>query len=114
MLRVNINMGIKHEDMDAYTLPVSANENTTYTAFSGTSAVRIHHMNIYNSSTSLSASVYIKVSEGTSGSDHTLRHVNLQPEQHTTWAGGLGDDDSIKINAINNGASAINLDITWW
>ena len=110
-------MGVKHEDMDAYKLSVSGGGGmTSYTAFSGTSASRIHHANIYNTNTSLTAEIYFKVHEGTLDQHVVLRHVTLRPEQHTTWAGGLGSDDVFLIEAKQNDVSEIDcvLDITWW
>jgi len=108
-------MGYKHEDMDAAKMVVDSNSTSNITAFSGTSASRIHHANIYNTSTTLTASVHLKVHEGTIDQDMVLRHVTLGPEQHTTWAGGLGDDDVFIIQATNNdGSESMTLDITWW
>lgn len=108
-------MGYKHEDMDAAKMTVGANETSSITAFSGTSATRIHHANIYNTSTSLSASVYLKAHEGTIDQDVVLRRVVLAPEQHTTWAGGLGADDIFIIQAENDDAqNSLVLDVTWW
>ena len=108
-------MGVKHEDMDARKMSINANSTSNITAFSGTSAARIHHANIYNTSTSLTAEVYLKVHEGTLDQDVVLRHVTLRPEQHTTWAGGLGGDDIFIIQAVNDDAeNTMVLDITWW
>ena len=112
---INIVMGNKHEDMDAVKMVVSSNSTSNITAFSGTSAARIHHANVYNTSTTLTASVHLKAHEGTLDQDMVLRHVTLGPEQHTTWAGGLGDDDVFIIQATNNdGSESMTLDITWW
>lgn len=108
-------MGVKHEDMDAYKLTVNASDTSSITAFSGTSAARIHHANVYNTSTTLTATVYLKAHEGTLGQDVVLRRVVLEPEQHTTWAGGLGADDWFIIEADNvAGSEQLILDITWW
>lgn len=108
-------MGYKHEDMDAAKMTVAANSTSTITAFSGTSATRIHHANIYNTSTTLTATVYLKAHEGTLGQDVTLRHVTLRPEQHTTWAGGMGADDWFIIEAENTDTQdSMVLDVTWW
>ena len=44
-----------------------------------------------------------------------LRRVELAPEQHTTWAGGLGADDTFIIQAENpDTQNSLILDITWW
>lgn len=108
-------MGYKHEDMDAVKMSVAASSTSTITAFSGTSAARIHHANIYNTSVTLTASVYLKVHEGSINQDVTLRHVTLRPEQHTTWAGGLGSDDYMMIQATNDDSdNTMVLDVTWW
>lgn len=108
-------MGVKHEDMDARKVSVAASSTSNITAFSGTSATRIHHANIYNTSSSLTAEVYLKVHEGTIDQDVVLRHVTLRPEQHTTWAGGLGSDDIFIIQAVNDDTeNTMVLDITWW
>jgi hypothetical protein len=108
-------MGVKHEDMDAQKMSIVASSTSSITAFSGTSAARIHHANIYNTSDSLTANVYLKVHEGTLDQDVVLRHTTLRPEQHTTWAGGLGADDIFIIQAVNDDAeNTLILDITWW
>lgn len=108
-------MGYKHEDMDAAKMSINASSTSSITAFSGTSAARIHHANVYNTSTSLTGVVYLKAHEGTINQDVVLRRVVLQPEQHTTWAGGLGADDVFIIEAINDDTqNTLNLDVTWW
>jgi len=108
-------MGYKHEDMDAAKMTVSASTTSSITAFSGTNATRIHHANIYNTSTTLSATIYLKAHEGTINQDVVLRRTILQPEQHTTWAGGLGADDWFIIEAHNDdNGNNIVLDVTWW
>lgn len=112
---INIDMGVKHEDMDAYKLSINADSTASVTAFNGTSAARIHHANVYNTSTTLTATVYLKAHEGTLDQDVVLRRVVLKPEEHTTWAGGLGSDDSFIIEAVNDHATnTMVLDITWW
>lgn len=108
-------MGTQHEDMDAVKMSIAASSTTSITAFSGTSAARIHHANIYNTSSTLTASVYLKAHEGTINQDVTLRHVTLRPEEHTTWAGGLGSDDVFIVQAVNDDpSSTLVLDVTWW
>lgn len=108
-------MGYKHEDMDAAKMQVAASSTSSITAFSGTSATRIHHANIYNTSTSITGVVYLKAHEGTLDQDLVLRRVELKPETHTTWAGGLGDDDVFIISAENTDENNTwTLDVTWW
>lgn len=108
-------MGIKHEDMDAYKMSINASSTSSITAFSGTSAVRIHHANVFNTSTSLTGVVYLKAHEGTIDQDVVLRRVTLKPEEHTTWAGGLGADDVFIVEAENSDTeNTLNIDITWW
>lgn len=107
-------MGEKHEDLDAYKLTATASNTTNYTVMSGTSAARIHHVNIYNTDTSNTVSVFLKVAEGTLGQDVTLRKVSLSPETHNIWAGALGDDDTFKISVQNDNGSDVVVDLSWW
>ena len=107
-------MATKHEDLSAYKMAVTNGETVTYSAFSGTTDARIHHITIFNTSTTDAIDVYIIVNEGTLNEDVTLRKVTLQPETHTIWAGGLGSDDTLKVKGTNSSSNSITLDLSWW
>ena len=107
-------MSTKHEDLSAYKMTVTGENSDTYSAFTGSTSARIHHITIFNTSTTDAIDVHIIVNEGTISEDVTLRKVTLQPEEHTIWAGGLGSDDTLKVKGTNNTSNSVTLDLSWW
>lgn len=93
--------------MDALIRTVSAGGTTNDTLFQTTSGR--HDLIVFNDTVELSATVYIKANEGTSGETVVIRKKILQGGEDFKYHGSIGSDDSIVVTTKNDNISTIVL-----
>lgn len=87
--------------MDALVQTMSADSVQSITLFTSNSGKGLHRVYFHNTNNTLPATLYLRVQEGSSGEQMTLRKQILQPGSDAKWIGTIGADDSFIIEAHN-------------